>query len=54
MAKSFCNGCRHWQWCDAGWDGEPNKRFRFCDRYSRHDLWWRKKICNGEYWEEEK
>ena len=52
MAKSFCNGCVHWKWCDAGWDGEPYKRFRYCEKFNTEDLPSRKVQCNGKYWEE--
>ncbi len=50
MAKSFCSGCRHWQYmtgaesCGSG--------FHYCDKHKKGwSLKWRKKVCNGVYFE---
>lgn len=48
MAKSFCNGCRHWIWVKQ-FDG---KKFRCCIKHGDYTLSARKKFCNGDLWEE--
>ena len=45
MAKSFCNGCKYWEWCSPGY-GEPG--FHYCDRLQTDSLLERKERCGGK------
>lgn len=48
MAKSFCTGCKYWEWYDASRE-EGNERFRYCAKYDTEDLESRKIQCGGKY-----
>ena len=52
MAKSFCNGCIHWQW--YAWEYFRETGFHYCDKFETENLQSRKEKCNGKYWEEKK
>ena len=46
MAKSFCAGCKHWEWCSPGY-GMPG--FHYCSKFNTDSLLERKSRCNGKY-----
>lgn len=45
MAKSFCNGCKYWEWCSPGY-GEPG--FHYCAKLNTDSLLERKERCGGK------
>lgn len=48
MAKSFCSGCKHWQYI-RGAENFDGKGFHYCDKFSQgFKLKIRKKMCNGK------
>lgn len=47
MAKSICNGCKHWEFLDDG----LGLRFYYCNKFGIHDLETRKIKCRGKYYE---
>jgi hypothetical protein len=50
IMKSFCNGCKHWEYIQAC---ENNGHgFHFCNLFDRYELKWRKLWCNGKLKEE--
>ena len=51
MAKSFCNGCRHWIWYKdhPNYDGTG---FHYCSMLETWELKKRKELCGGKYKEE--
>ena len=44
MAKSFCNGCKHWEFCSPGY-GDPG--FYYCAKLHTNSLLKRKERCGG-------
>lgn len=46
MAKSFCNGCKHWEFCQPGY-GDPG--FHYCAKLRTDSLLKRKDLCNGKH-----
>ena len=49
MPKSFCTGCKLWEWLST-FDGH----FHACAKFLTDNLKERKKKCNGKYKEIEK
>ena len=47
MAKSFCNGCKHWEWAPPTYPGDSG--FHYCDFFQTDSLLERKSRCNGKY-----
>ena len=48
MAKSFCNGCTHWEWVpkESPYYGVG---FHYCAKFNTDSLLERKLKCNGIY-----
>ena len=46
MSKSFCNACKHWEWCSPCY-GMPG--FHYCSKFNTDSLLERKSKCNGKY-----
>lgn len=51
MAKSFCNGCKYWEFAERGF-GDPG--FHYCAKLETDSLLERKKWCGGTRLREEK
>lgn len=49
MAKSICNGCKHWEFLDDG----LGLRFHYCNKLGNYDLGIRKRLCGGKFYETE-
>ena len=47
MPKSFCSGCKFWDWIETPFDG----KFRYCKKLQEADIKRRRLRCNGEKWE---
>lgn len=45
MSKSFCSGCKYWEYCQPGYG---MKGFHYCDRLSTDSLLERKERCGGK------
>lgn len=51
MARSFCNGCKYWEYAERGF-GDPG--FWYCDKLAIDSLLKRKEFCGGTKLTEEK
>ena len=51
MARGFCNGCKHWIWCET----EPySPGFHYCKVLDTDSLRERKFLCNGKFKKEKR
>ena len=46
MAKSFCSGCKWWEWCPPD---EWMQGFHYCEKLMSESLLERKEFCGGKY-----